>query len=98
MKQAADLRGREHEPAFTRGMKELWLRMLIVAWGERDDGAFPSLQAGASKLLHHAAWQAGREMTEAEAIATIDRFWTEDSPFRRYFGELRTPKRRILHP
>jgi hypothetical protein len=40
VKREADLQGRAHSAAYESAMKELWTHMLIVGFGEKDDGAF----------------------------------------------------------
>lgn len=83
VKACADLRGRANERAFERGMKELWSRLVIVGFGEKQDGAFPSLLAGASKWLLPEAWSRGRAMTETEAWEVVDRLLPPGGAFRR---------------
>lgn len=51
LKKETGLVGRAFEPIFMKAMKELWLRFLIVGYGEIDDGAFPSLAIGATQAL-----------------------------------------------
>jgi hypothetical protein len=55
----ADLQGRANEPAYARGLKELWSRLLIVGVGEVADGAFPSLQMSATRLRFEDLWPDG---------------------------------------
>lgn len=93
VKRQAELTGRARERAFERGMRELWSRLLVVGFGERDDGAFPSLLVGASKWLHEAAWRRGFELSTGEAMTTIDRLLPAGSPFRRELDR-RLPARR----
>jgi hypothetical protein len=87
VKQASEMQGRDHERAFERGMKELWSKMLVVAFGEKDDGAFPSLLVGATKWIHGEAWRQGREMSREEAMAIVDRLLPEGSPFRKQLNK-----------
>lgn len=49
LKRATEMVGRDFEPEFQKGLRELWRRLLIVGWGEVDDGAFPSLNMAASQ-------------------------------------------------
>lgn len=56
IKVAADMRGKFYERAYEKAMKELWQRLWIVGYGEIDDGAFPSLAVGATKLLFEDLW------------------------------------------
>jgi len=90
VKAAAELRGKENERAFERGMKELWSRMLVVGFGEKDDGAFPSLQVGASKLLLEPMWRRGREMSEGEAREIVERVMPEGSMLSKDYGPVTT--------
>ena len=46
LKKMTDLQGRENEKVYVRALKELWMRGLIVGYGEVDEGAFPSLAMG----------------------------------------------------
>ena len=56
VKIGAELRGKFFERAYEKAMKELWQRFWIVGYGEIDDGAFPSLAVGATKLLFEDLW------------------------------------------
>lgn len=53
---AVDLRGKANERMFTHAMNALWSRLLLVATGEVPDGAFPSLEFGATELLFEDEW------------------------------------------
>ncbi|MBS2015596.1 MAG: hypothetical protein JST00_22100 [Deltaproteobacteria bacterium] len=70
LKASTDLRGREHERAFTRATKALWARLLLVGTGEVDDGAFPSLLYGATELVFEDLWRA-RTKVPARAKAAL---------------------------
>jgi hypothetical protein len=52
LRRGAGLEGKLLERAFVRAMNELWSRLLVVGAGEIDDGAFPSLAVGATRLLY----------------------------------------------
>ena len=56
LRAAADLRGKPYEAVFMHAMKALWTRLLIVGFGEVQDGAFPSLAVGATELLFEDLW------------------------------------------
>lgn len=45
------------EAEYERAMRELWLRFLIVGFGEVDDGAFPSLNVCATQLIFEDLWR-----------------------------------------
>lgn len=51
LKKKMKLEGRFNEKAYEAAMKGLWMRLLIVGFGEVEDGAFPSLAVGASEVM-----------------------------------------------
>lgn len=85
LKRDADLQGRENETEYSRAMKDLFSRLLIVGFGEVDDGAFPSLAVGATELLYSELWTRSEETSAAEAESIIDRFMPQGGHFRRQF-------------
>ena len=88
LKKATDLQGRAHETEYNRAMKELFSRLLIVGFGEFEDGAFPSLAVGATELLFSDLWTQAEDMGTSEAESAIERFMPQGSHFRRYFGRI----------
>lgn len=84
LKRAAGLEGRLNEPAYTRGMKELWTRLLIVAFGEVDEGAFPSLAIGATRLLFEDLYREAEALTAAETDEVLAPFFAS-SPLAEKF-------------
>lgn len=88
LKSLTDLRGKFNEGIYSRGMKELFVKFLVVAYGEVDDGAFPSLAVGATKLLFEDLWIAARNMSVVEAQKVVDQFMPVGSLFRKYFEKL----------
>ncbi len=88
LKQAVGLKGRELERHYSAAMKELWSRLLIVAFGEVDEGAFPSLAMGTSKAIFEdlCIEAAALDLDEAEAI--LDRYLPKGSAFRKYADEV----------
>ena len=87
LKELTDLQGRLHEAEYSRAMKELFTRFLIVGFGEVDDGAFPSLAVGATELLFDDLWRQAEDMPVRKAQATIDRLIPQPSHFRRFFDK-----------
>jgi hypothetical protein len=85
LKRATDLQGKLNETVYSRAMKDLFNRLLIVGFGEVDDGAFPSLYVGATELLFDDLWREADEMPGRDAQSSIDRLMPESSHFRRYF-------------
>jgi hypothetical protein len=81
IKIATDLRGKINERAYERAMKELWTRLLIVGYGEKDDGAFPSLLSGASQHLFEDAWNHAAQTHPDEAAQRLESKLGADSPF-----------------
>ncbi|WP_305809091.1 hypothetical protein, partial [Staphylococcus epidermidis] len=53
-------------------LQELWNRLLIVAFGEVDEGAFPSLAIGATKWIFEDLFREARELKVSEAEQVID--------------------------
>lgn len=67
IKAATELKGRSLEPVYNRAMKELWSQFQIVGFGEKDDGAFPSLLAGATSVIFEDLWQEAQELSLLDA-------------------------------
>ena len=86
LREAAGLEGRANESAFTRAMRPLWERMLIVGTGEAEEGGFPSLAVGATELVNEPDWLASEEQTDAGAAvldAALSRLPSFSRAFRR---------------
>jgi hypothetical protein len=89
LKRLCDLRGREREAQYQRAMKELWSRGLIVAFGEVDEGAFPSLAIGATEMIFEDLFQQALLLKIDQAQDIIDR-WIQKTPaFYKYFLSLK---------
>ena len=88
----ADLTGKPLEAVYARALKELWTRLLIVGTGEVDDGAFPSLAIGATKLLFEDLW-ATREESNADDARFLDSALAGSPAFARFFKQLRAQPR-----
>ncbi len=73
LKRTSGLIGKEREAEYTRALRELWQRLLIVGAGEVDDGAFPSLAIGSTRLLFEDLWSRRNEPNDAgdEALARV---------------------------
>lgn len=85
LKMLTDLQGRANEGTYSRAMTELFTRLLIVGFGEVDDGAFPSLAVGATELIYEELWRAGAQLSPSKARSTVDRLLPTGSHFRRHF-------------
>jgi hypothetical protein len=68
-------------------MKDLFSRLLIVGFGEVDDGAFPSLAVGATELLYDDLWRQAESMSIRKAQAMVDHLMPPSSHFRRFFDK-----------
>ena len=55
----SELSGKLLEPNFNKAMKELWQRLLVVGHGESDEGGYPSLAIGPTKLLFEELYDVG---------------------------------------
>ncbi|MGZ3687555.1 MAG: AlkZ-related protein [Bdellovibrionota bacterium] len=89
LKRQADLGGRANEAAYSRAMKELWDRLLVVAYGEVEDGAFPSLAVGATGSLFEELWRRAFELTPEEADRRVADVLPEKNLFYRHYLKLR---------
>ncbi len=72
LKRESGLVGRPLEGVYTRALAELWSRLLIVAFGEIDEGAFPSLAIGATKWIFEEIYREAKEVSVEEAEALVD--------------------------
>ena len=93
LKLRTNLQGKMNEPMFQRGMKELFTQLLIVGHGEVDDGAFPSLAVGATRLIFENLWESSKGLSEDHAQSVIDQAMPDRSAFRKFFDRSRTMKR-----
>ena len=84
LKALTELRGKENEKFYNKGMKELFNKFLIVAYGEVDDGAFPSLAVGATRHLFEDLLNDSRELDLKRAQRTIDQYMPQESLFRKF--------------
>lgn len=96
LRAAADLQGRVNEPTYTRALKELWSRLLIVGVGEVDDGAFPSLCMSSARLRFEDLWPgAAHSPSDREADARHLKAVFESAPlFAREAAKVNASSRR----
>jgi hypothetical protein len=81
LKDSAGLPGKAFETEFQRGLRALWKRLLIVGYGEVEEGGFPSLAIGATKLLFEDEWDRAGNMSAAERAEILQRHFPRGSPF-----------------
>lgn len=84
LKRAAGLQGRPNEALYMRALKELWSRLLIVGYGEVDEGAFPSLAIGATKVLFEDLYNEAAKLPVAQSEAQVSSAF-EKSPLAKKF-------------
>jgi hypothetical protein len=89
LKKMTDLRGKENEATYNRSMKQLFAGFFIVAFGEVDDGAFPSLAVGATRNLYEDIWRNALELNPKKAQNIVDTYMPKGSLFRKYYEKVR---------
>lgn len=85
LKALTELRGRDFEPEYNRGMKELFKKFLIVGCGEVEDGAFPSLAVGATRLIYEDLWEQAKSLTDAQAMKIVNQILPTGSLMRKFW-------------
>jgi hypothetical protein len=90
------LEGKYNEAKFNKGMRQLWAKLLIVGYGEVEEGGFPSLATGASKLLFEELWDESLKITIEERDKTIAKFIPANSPFTRHLSRWRDSQNKSL--
>lgn len=88
LRRLAGLQGKLLESAWTRATAQLWSRLLVVGYGEVDDGAFPSLAIGATQSLFDDLWDAAGEMSAAEADEVLGARLGAKSLFYKHFQKV----------
>ncbi len=84
LKKLTGLQGKDNQANYNRAMKELFSNFLIVAFGEVDDGAFPSLAIGSTRVLYEQLWADAEKMNLLIAKKIVDESITDGSPFQKY--------------
>lgn len=86
LKKAAELQGKYLEGIYTKALGELWARLLIVGYGEIDDGAFPSLNMGATELLFEELWNDSRNLDPEKRDRLIHDKLAPSLSFQKFFN------------
>ncbi len=89
LKILTELQGKFNEPVYTKALKTLFSRLLIVAYGEVADGAFPSLALGATKNLYEELWQDAQDLSLEEATEILNAYLPLGSSFRKFFDKIK---------
>ena len=75
--------------ALERALKDLWTRLQIVGFGEVDDGAFPSLAVGSTRVLFEKLWNDAKALSPLRARQVLADFRMEPpSAFHRFFSRV----------
>lgn len=85
IKRLGGLQGKSNEAIYEKALKELWSKLLIVAYGEVDDGAFPSLAIGATRVIFEDLWKQAFSLSEGEVEKGITAVLKSESPFYRHY-------------
>lgn len=88
LKALADLQGRDNAGRYNRALNWLFARLQIVGFGEADDGAFPSLVVGATKLIYEDLWLESQRMSSEEAREIVDAHLPKGEPFRKFLDKI----------
>ncbi|OYZ19191.1 MAG: hypothetical protein B7Y39_12370 [Bdellovibrio sp. 28-41-41] len=88
LKKLTGLQGKDNESAYNRGMKELFGRLLIVGFGEVEDGAFPSLAVGATQHIYEDLWIEASDLNIELAQKRIDQLIPKGTEFRKFFDRI----------
>lgn len=87
LKKMAQLQGKDNEAIYNRALKDLFAKQLIIAFGEVDDGAFPSLAVGATRLLFEDLWSDAKRISTTDAQHTVHKYLPDKSKRRLYFDK-----------
>jgi hypothetical protein len=87
LKKLAELQGKDNEGLYTKALKDLFAKQLIVACGEVNDGAFPSLAIGSTQLIYEDLWKDSESASLSKAQNTVDQFLQHESKVRLYFDK-----------
>lgn len=67
-----------------KGVRELFSKLLIVGYGEVDEGAFPSLAIGATRTLFEDLWDASLLIGPSVRDGIVERYFATGSAFHTY--------------
>lgn len=85
LKKITGLQGKAFATEYQRALNELFRNFLIVGFGEVEDGAFPSLAVGATRLIHEQLWARAEALSLPQAQESIERLLPRGSLFRKFF-------------
>lgn len=88
LKKITELRGKLLEPLYNKAMKQLFEKFLIIAFGEVDDGAFPSLAVGATENIYEELTLEAASLSTQKALKILEKFMPNDSQVRKFYKKL----------
>lgn len=88
LKKITELRGKLLEPLYNKAMKQLFEKFLIIAFGEVDDGAFPSLAVGATENIYEDLTIETASLNTEQALKILEKFMPKDSQVRKFYKKL----------
>lgn len=89
LKEAMGLRGKFNESTYNKALRPLWDKLQIVAYGETDDGSFPSLNMAASELVFEPEWNASQNISSAKAKEYLIKKLGEKNLFWKYIEKVK---------
>lgn len=96
LKKEMKLEGRFNEALYNKSLKDLWTRLLIVGFGEVDDGAFPSLAVGATELMFEDIWAEALTLKPAKAERFIRHTLANNPLFFKEFQKIQSQIAKVL--
>jgi hypothetical protein len=96
LRRAAGLTGKLGEAVWTRALRELWERLLIVGTGEVDDGAFPSLSIGATRWIFEDLWEQAAGGLDDAQRALLAKHLPPGSAFGKHWQRCCSAPERVL--
>jgi len=89
LKKKTGLRGRDQESLYSKSLKQLWERGLIIGYGEVDDGAFPSLAIGATQLIFDDLWVQAKKLSSGKAHQRLQILFQQQPLFKKEFDKVK---------
>lgn len=93
LKRGTGLIGRALESTYERALKSLWQQLLVVGFGEVDEGAFPSLAVGATSLLFEDLEEEARSLSLPEAQKIMSQHFMRAPKFAKFFARITAPQK-----
>ncbi len=88
LKSLSGFEGRENSSRFESALRQLWRKLLIVGYGEVEEGGFPSLAVGSSRLLFEDLWDESKSVSAEQRLKTVEKYFDSKSEFFRQYVRL----------